>query len=81
VSDAPDGYVGGLLRGIVSFELAVDRVEAKAKLSQNKTEADREGVIGNLADRPRGGPEVARIMRSGVFGVGKTRSRARRDPG
>ena len=79
VSDAPDGYVDGLLRGIVGFELTVDRVEAKAKLSQNKTEADREGVIENLSDRPRGGPEVARIMRSGEFGVGKTPPRARRD--
>ena len=62
VTDAPDGYVDGLARGIVSFELVVDRVEAKAKLSQNKSEADRNGVIQDLAGRPGGGPEIARLM-------------------
>jgi transcriptional regulator len=67
VADAPGGYVEGLLRGIVAFELMVDRVEAKAKLSQNKPEADRAGVIGDLADRPGGAPEISRLMRSEAF--------------
>jgi len=64
VADAPDGYVDGLARGIVAFEVEVLRVEAKAKLSQNKPEADRTGVIADLADGPGQGPEVARLMRS-----------------
>jgi transcriptional regulator len=67
VSDAPDGYVEGLARGIVSFELVVERIEAKAKLSQNKSEADRLGVIGDLTGRTGGAPEVARLMESGEF--------------
>jgi len=37
VADAPDDYVKRLARGIVAFEIIVDRVEAKAKLSQNKS--------------------------------------------
>ena len=68
VADAPDEYVAGLARGIVSFELVVDRVEAKAKLSQNKSAADRAGVVGDLAGGTGGAPEIARLMRSGAFG-------------
>jgi len=67
VTDPPDGYVAGLARGIVGFELTVERVAAKAKLSQNKPRADRMGVIRDLADGRGGGPEVARLMGSGIF--------------
>ena len=67
VADAPDGYVDGLARGIVSFEVVVDRVEAKAKLSQDKSEADRLGVIADLAGRPGGASDIARSMRTGGF--------------
>ena len=67
VADAPDGYVDGLARGIVAFEVEVERVEAKAKLSQNKPEADRTGVVEDLADGTGQGPEVARLMRSAAL--------------
>ncbi len=66
VTDAPDGYVDGLLRGIVAFEIVVSRVEAKAKLSQNKSEADRRGVIADLAGRP-GTAAISDLMASGEF--------------
>ena len=64
VADAPDGYVDGLARGIVAFEVEVERVEAKAKLSQNKPEGDRTGVIEDLAVGTGQGPAVARLMQS-----------------
>jgi transcriptional regulator len=48
VTDAPDDYVEAQLRAIVGIELSVERVEAKAKLSQNRSEADRAGVIDGL---------------------------------
>jgi len=67
VTDAPADYVSRLARGIVAFEIAVDRVEAKAKLSQNKSAADLRGVVGDLSDRPGGGAAVAGLMRSGAF--------------
>ena len=67
VSDAPVDYVSTLARGIVGFEIVVERVEAKAKLSQNKSDADRRGVVDDLSGRPGGGPEVARLMGSGEF--------------
>ncbi|WP_017934165.1 FMN-binding negative transcriptional regulator [Nocardioides sp. Iso805N] len=48
VSDAPADYVDGMLRAIVGVELRVERIEAKAKLSQNRPVEDRRGVIEGL---------------------------------
>lgn len=54
VDDAPSPYLEGQLRGIVGVELTVTQVEGKAKLSQNRSLADREGVTAGLreSDRP-----------------------------
>jgi transcriptional regulator len=51
VDDAPRQYVDGQLRAIVGLELLITRVEAKAKLSQNRPAADVEGVITGLSAR------------------------------
>jgi len=48
VSDAPRKYVRGMLRAIVGIEVAVASVEGKAKLSQNRSDADRAGAIAGL---------------------------------
>jgi transcriptional regulator len=48
VSDAPEDYVAGLVRGIVGFELPVTRLAGKWKVSQNRGEADRAGVTTGL---------------------------------
>jgi transcriptional regulator len=48
VDDAPARFVAGQLRAIVGVELQITRIEAKAKLSQNRPEADVEGVIAGL---------------------------------
>jgi transcriptional regulator len=51
VDDAPQDYINGQLRGIVGIGLRIDRIEASAKMSQNKSEADAAGVIdGFIAD-------------------------------
>ena len=44
VDDAPGSYISGQLRAIVGMEIAITRVEAKWKLSQNRSAADAEGV-------------------------------------
>lgn len=55
VADAPDNYIEAQLRGIVGIELRIDTVEAKAKASQNRSEADRAGVdAGLLGDAEQG---------------------------
>lgn len=67
VTDAPDSYIAGQLRGIVGVELRVSKVEGKAKLSQNRSRADREGVVAGLrqSDRP-GEQSVADQMASAL---------------
>lgn len=49
VTDAPEDYVTKNLRPIVGVELAVESVEAKTKLSQNRSDEDRAGVAQGLA--------------------------------
>lgn len=45
VTDAPSDYVESMLRAIVGIEIAITRLEGKAKLSQNRPGADVESVI------------------------------------
>lgn len=64
VDDAPRAYIEALLRGIVGFTLHVERIEAKRKLSQNKSAAAVEGVTRGLAESGDAmAEEVARLMR------------------
>jgi transcriptional regulator len=51
VDDAPRAYVEGQLRAIVGVELQITRIQAKAKLSQNRPASDIAGVIAGLAAR------------------------------
>ena len=55
VSDAPERFVQGQLKGIVGLRLSVGRFEGKRKMSQNRSAEDRAGVAAGLAasDRPR----------------------------
>ncbi len=48
VTDAPPDYIDKNLRPIVGVELLVSSVEAKAKLSQNRSDEDRAGVARGL---------------------------------
>jgi transcriptional regulator len=72
VHDPPEKYVDGQLRAIVGIELAIERVEAKAKLSQNRSDADRVGVVAGL--RNEVGP-------SGVRGEAQVADRMAEDLG
>jgi transcriptional regulator len=56
VSDAPPEYIDGQLRGIVGVELRVTSVQAKQKLSQNRSAADQAGTIAGLRGEPGPGP-------------------------
>jgi transcriptional regulator len=48
VTDAPATYFEKQLRAIVGIELLVERVEAKAKLSQNRSDEDVAGAVTGL---------------------------------
>ena len=52
VGDAPEAYIEGQLRGIVGLAITITGVEGKAKLSQNRSEADRRGVVVGLHQEP-----------------------------
>jgi transcriptional regulator len=67
VTDAPAAYVDGQLRGIVGIDFRVEEVAAKAKLSQNRSAADRAGVVAGLRDETGGDAAViAEQMAAGL---------------
>jgi transcriptional regulator len=49
VSDAPKDFIESQLKGIVGLELPIQRLEGKWKVSQNRTERERNGVVDGLA--------------------------------
>jgi transcriptional regulator len=48
VADAPEDYVQTMLRAIVGIEIELTALVGKWKVSQNRNEADRQGVVEGL---------------------------------
>ncbi len=60
LSDAPDEYINRMLNGIVGIRLDITTIEGQFKLSQNKTEDDKQGVIDGLrTEETAAGHEIA----------------------
>jgi transcriptional regulator len=57
VMDAPSDYIDNMLSAIVGLEMKIARLEGKWKVSQNRPEFDRVGVVDGL--RQEGGEEAA----------------------
>jgi transcriptional regulator len=53
VSDAPDDYVDKMLGAIVGIEMPIKQLVGKVKASQNRSVADRAGVVRGLASEGR----------------------------
>jgi len=51
VDDAPPAYIDALVRGVVGIEIAVERIEAKCKASQDEAREDRLGTVDGLRER------------------------------
>ena len=65
IGDAPAAFIEGQLRAIVGIELQVESVTGKAKLSQNRSDADRAGVVAGLeAEGTSSADAVAAAMRA-----------------
>ena len=64
VSEAPAAYIEKMLAGIVALRFELESVEAKRKASQNRTPADREGVIAGLGGDPATAEAAAYAARS-----------------
>lgn len=50
VSDAPDEFIAQQMKAIVGVELRIDRLEGKWKMSQNRSQADIDGVVQGLGE-------------------------------
>ena len=74
VEDAPDDFVAAQLRSIVGIEIEIETLTGKFKLSQNRPEADRKGVLEGLEGRASAANdiasgEMAALMRALKIGV------------
>jgi len=61
MSDAPRDYLDSMLKNIVGLEIAITRLEGKAKLSQNKELRDISGAAHALGMHPLGQAMLAAI--------------------
>lgn len=69
VSDAPDDFIDKQLTAIVGIELEITDIQAKRKLSQNRSAEDQTGVINGLRRSERAGDAAtAEIMETGPLG-------------
>jgi transcriptional regulator len=57
--DIPYAHLDTLMRGVVAFELPIERLEGKRKLSQNKKPSERRALIAGL--RAAGGADALAI--------------------
>lgn len=64
IDDAPAGYIQTQARAIVGLEFRISRLEAKRKLSQNRSAADFQGVIAGLSEGSPSERAVADDMRT-----------------
>lgn len=64
VTDAPADFIESQMKAIVGIEVTVESIEGKFKMSQNRIESDREGVIRGMSDAkdPHYNPDVADLM-------------------
>ena len=61
----PDDYKQKMMKGIVAFQIIVDDLQAKKKLSQNRTEKEQENIIEDLGKSPNHNEkEIADYMKS-----------------
>ena len=63
VADAPDDYVQVMLRAIVGIEIELTHLVGKWKVSQNRNEADRNGVAAGLSNSPSLSPNALAMSR------------------
>jgi len=65
-----DKFRNGMLKHIVGFEIVATRIEAKFKISQNRTQGDQANVIASLAkSEDSAASEIAKLMQKQGLGV------------
>lgn len=71
VEDAPEDFIASQIKGIVGIEIAITALDGKWKTSQNRNEADRQGVVAGLSQL---GDPAAEEMAALVAGTLKGRA-------
>lgn len=62
VEDAPAPFVAAQLKGIVGLEVQIARMEGKWKVSQNRPEADRAGVLQGFRESGEAAAPMAALV-------------------
>jgi transcriptional regulator len=62
VDDAPENFIAAQMRGIVGVQISILRIEGKWKMSQNRPEADRAGVVAGFREAGAAGEEIATLV-------------------
>lgn len=60
--DVPADYINPLFDAIVEIEIAIERVDDKRELSQNRDAADIEGVVAGLTLTGEAEPGMAELL-------------------
>lgn len=61
--EVPEPFLVSLMENVAAFEIEVRRIEGQFKLSQDKPDVDRRGVVAGLTSmNDRGAREIARLM-------------------
>lgn len=69
VSDAPEPFVAAQMRGIVGIEIVIASLAGKFKLSQNRQDADKHGVLNGLSADPESESQaMAALVRAHALG-------------
>jgi transcriptional regulator len=50
----PDSYINGMIGGIIGFEMQIELLEGKFKLGQERSDADKAGILRNLQTAKEG---------------------------
>lgn len=66
IDEAPAGFISAMLEAIIGIEITISRIEGKWKVSQNRSEDDRRGIIAGLRGS---GDETDRAMADLVAGA------------
>ncbi|UQN08137.1 FMN-binding negative transcriptional regulator [Deinococcus sp. QL22] len=62
VSDAPAPFIASQTKGIVGIELEISRIEGKWKVSQNRPEPDRRGVVAGFRQQGEAAHPMAALV-------------------
>ena len=62
VDDAPEAFVAAQVKGILGLEIPIARIEGKWKVSQNRPEADRAGIVAGLREQGEAAAPMAALV-------------------